>query len=624
MKSWLCPLCGEKFLSSERLVIHFDDTHQNEFQVPDNAICLADYCDIVRCDLFIENEHPSSSSSSSTNQIDSSSSSKEAEPNLECDKDKLKELYEKCTRLIRQCTLGAVELENSMKKFNRLEKELSESICSYLTCEKYTDNNLEKPPKHISIKFLLIAILLIACLFSICYYFVWSLFENETELQFNVRLQSVCRAISLANLVKLAYLVNLVKTKWLCKKMNNKENKAASCDLNSKLDYKLSENLNGDLDSDLNKDDDKLINDELLRKQNQQTKSPFKMKQSIFSVRSSSSDSIKQMHLEHLKNLELHEKRIKELESLEKLNDNRNLSKEKIIEEENTIDDQFEENNEQANLKQQNQFNKRRFTNDSEIVSTKSEDFDKESFYEEAESGSFKKVNGLSSANGEEKDRRLSEQSICSNLTCPNRIKISVDDLSKNEEILDDEKKSKVECKENGKEDEQTKDEKEEKAITNRKRLWEIAGDITLLNQARLKLLEQRAASRQLNYQTKETKKTKENDQSKTICKKQAEIELKELAKSKQFEQNYQNNKINQKIMDQSLESRRRLYKHSSSSSTQTTNRAKSYLLCREDVPKNKAFNPLLNQVLFHHEGTRSQPPSLSQTPRPDSTNSHL
>lgn len=650
VQKWICPICGLQF-SSERLIEHFDDKHRNEFQVPDDAICLADYCDIVRCDVLIGSE----SRDQSSKVVESSRTVEPKEAN--CDKDKLKELNDKCTRLIRQCTLGTLEIESSMNEFNELESDLSSSICSYLTCDRYWQNNLDRP-KHVSITFIASIVLLMIGLFSCCYYFVWCLFESDTnyELRLGGKLRSISRVIN---------LVNLAKSKWLCKVVKPKPEVS---DVNRELvDLDLNRN---EIQSDRPHDQPK-------------AKLPFKMKQSIFSVRSSSSDSIKQMQLEHLKHLELHERRLKELERL-------NMEKaEKIIEEESQFEEQldkhaFVEQNAIGQLKQQQNrfeneldrevhrhFSKRKFTKNGEIVSTKSKSEendsyreldtdslnDKESFYEAL--SEFRKSSNNDSLRERKEQRKRSEQAVCSSsyLSCP------TDELIKSKEHLDVDLERKLDNQpidHHRSPDKQPTDQNEtDDHQSPRRRLWNIAGDVTLLNTARLKLLEQRAAGRQLNYQSDE------HNQSNQICKqkRKSEIELKEF-KSKQpnadcspKQQSTQLHSLRLKIkqhLNQTLNQNEnqsqncpQILSHNfthkvaqnlnqihNNSPTQHMDQSKEskkrVVLYKQGLASNrdetrKLVNPILNQVMFNHPQTRSQPPSLSQTPlRPSSTNSHI
>ncbi|KAL1124370.1 hypothetical protein AAG570_000999, partial [Ranatra chinensis] len=48
---WTCGLCGKSFYSEAYLDMHFDNRHKNHVNLAEDAICLADYCDIMRCDV---------------------------------------------------------------------------------------------------------------------------------------------------------------------------------------------------------------------------------------------------------------------------------------------------------------------------------------------------------------------------------------------------------------------------------------------------------------------------------------------------------------------------------------------------------------------------------------------
>lgn len=50
---WTCGLCGKSFFEEKYLDMHFDNRHKNNINVAEDAVCLADYCDIMRCDVLI-------------------------------------------------------------------------------------------------------------------------------------------------------------------------------------------------------------------------------------------------------------------------------------------------------------------------------------------------------------------------------------------------------------------------------------------------------------------------------------------------------------------------------------------------------------------------------------------
>ncbi|XP_014293372.1 uncharacterized protein [Halyomorpha halys] len=49
---WTCGLCGKSFYSEAYLDMHFDNRHKNVVNLAEDAVCLADYCDIMRCDIL--------------------------------------------------------------------------------------------------------------------------------------------------------------------------------------------------------------------------------------------------------------------------------------------------------------------------------------------------------------------------------------------------------------------------------------------------------------------------------------------------------------------------------------------------------------------------------------------
>ncbi|XP_024947368.1 uncharacterized protein LOC107274337 isoform X2 [Cephus cinctus] len=49
---WTCGLCGKSFYAEKHLDAHFDNRHKSNVNTAEDAVCLADYCDIMRCDVF--------------------------------------------------------------------------------------------------------------------------------------------------------------------------------------------------------------------------------------------------------------------------------------------------------------------------------------------------------------------------------------------------------------------------------------------------------------------------------------------------------------------------------------------------------------------------------------------
>lgn len=50
---WTCGFCGKNFYEEKFLDLHFDNRHRGRVNQAEDAICLADYCDIMRCDVLV-------------------------------------------------------------------------------------------------------------------------------------------------------------------------------------------------------------------------------------------------------------------------------------------------------------------------------------------------------------------------------------------------------------------------------------------------------------------------------------------------------------------------------------------------------------------------------------------
>ncbi|KAJ8934191.1 hypothetical protein NQ314_013508, partial [Rhamnusium bicolor] len=50
---WTCGICGKSFFEEKYLDIHFDNRHKGYINMAEDAVCLADYCDIMRCDVLM-------------------------------------------------------------------------------------------------------------------------------------------------------------------------------------------------------------------------------------------------------------------------------------------------------------------------------------------------------------------------------------------------------------------------------------------------------------------------------------------------------------------------------------------------------------------------------------------
>ncbi|GLV41585.1 uncharacterized protein CBL_06814 [Carabus blaptoides fortunei] len=50
---WTCGFCGKSFFEERFLDMHFDNRHKSNVNMVEDAVCLSDYCDIMRCDVLV-------------------------------------------------------------------------------------------------------------------------------------------------------------------------------------------------------------------------------------------------------------------------------------------------------------------------------------------------------------------------------------------------------------------------------------------------------------------------------------------------------------------------------------------------------------------------------------------
>ncbi|KAL9707067.1 hypothetical protein quinque_010585 [Culex quinquefasciatus] len=50
---WTCGFCGKSFFEEKHLDMHFEHRHKGNINMAEDAICLADYCDMMRCEVLI-------------------------------------------------------------------------------------------------------------------------------------------------------------------------------------------------------------------------------------------------------------------------------------------------------------------------------------------------------------------------------------------------------------------------------------------------------------------------------------------------------------------------------------------------------------------------------------------
>ncbi|XP_055538968.1 uncharacterized protein LOC129726377 isoform X6 [Wyeomyia smithii] len=50
---WTCGFCGKSFFEEKHLDMHFENRHKSKINMAEDAVCLADYCDMMRCEVLI-------------------------------------------------------------------------------------------------------------------------------------------------------------------------------------------------------------------------------------------------------------------------------------------------------------------------------------------------------------------------------------------------------------------------------------------------------------------------------------------------------------------------------------------------------------------------------------------
>lgn len=101
----------------------------------DDVVCLAEYCDIFRCDVLIGHKQQQKRNQNLMGYL----SFGEEDSSQKCEPEKMALLEKSCHNVVRQCTI-TLEANVSEAQFSLVEEELIGSLCSFLTCEHYNDD----------------------------------------------------------------------------------------------------------------------------------------------------------------------------------------------------------------------------------------------------------------------------------------------------------------------------------------------------------------------------------------------------------------------------------------------------------------------------------------------------
>lgn len=108
---WLCTQCGKRFYNEYSIDLHMDNRHRFLANTNSNAVCLASYCPILRCDILVPDYGV----------------------NLFWDADLCEE--EQFIRLRRECNAIAVQCVDEGGA--ELIRSIKATVCDQLTCDRY-------------------------------------------------------------------------------------------------------------------------------------------------------------------------------------------------------------------------------------------------------------------------------------------------------------------------------------------------------------------------------------------------------------------------------------------------------------------------------------------------------
>lgn len=111
---WTCNFCGKSFVSEYFLDRHFENRHMDQIRTTD-AICLADVCDIFRCDIISGLSQP------------------DYWDIALCMEDDMQELFSQCENLVNEC----IPPGHTKNETDTVKNQVMENLCSFLTCSKF-------------------------------------------------------------------------------------------------------------------------------------------------------------------------------------------------------------------------------------------------------------------------------------------------------------------------------------------------------------------------------------------------------------------------------------------------------------------------------------------------------
>lgn len=123
---WQCGFCGKSFYEERFLDLHFDSRHRTIVNEAEDAICMSDFCDIMRCDVVVSKDSTMGSFSQSSTDI---------------------ELYNEATALA-AAQREVINSKMDSKAFNNLPPSIRDKLSDLLSArgEKIPESSANSKP----------------------------------------------------------------------------------------------------------------------------------------------------------------------------------------------------------------------------------------------------------------------------------------------------------------------------------------------------------------------------------------------------------------------------------------------------------------------------------------------